>query len=122
MEQRLAQWIRETRKGVVPVDTWMVAYEGKDILRKIYPLSFPAPSEFSDYPFKFSNNWKKGFFKRHNFSLIKISKRKNFTTDKKDWTHKSKMFHLETKTFKISKINYPVWIVAPRGQLFCCMT
>ena len=33
----------------------MVADEGKDILHKLYPLSFSAPSEFSDYPFKFSN-------------------------------------------------------------------
>ena len=68
----------------------MVADEGENIIHKIYPLSFPAPSEFSDYPFKFSNNWQKGFFKRHNFSPRNISKSKNFTTNKKEWTHKSK--------------------------------
>ena len=48
-ERRLAQWILETRKGGVPVETCMVADEGKDILHKFYLLSFPAPSEFSDY-------------------------------------------------------------------------
>ena len=66
------------------MDTWEVADEGKDFLHKIYPLSFPDPSEFSDYPFMFSNDLQKGFFKRHKFSLRKIPKKKNFTTDKKD--------------------------------------
>ena len=62
----------------------MVSNEGRDILRKLYQLSFPDPSEFIDYPFKFSNNWQKWFFNWHKFSLRKISKRKNFTTDKKE--------------------------------------
>ena len=66
----------------------MVSNEGRDILRKLYQLSFPDPSEFIDYPFKFSNNWQKGFLKRHNFSLRIISKSNNFTTDKKEWTYK----------------------------------
>ena len=87
----------------------MISDEGKYIMYKLYPLSFTAPSELNDYPFKFSNNWQRGFFKRHKFSLRKISKRNNFTTDKKEWTQKSKMFHLETITFQISKINDPVW-------------
>ena len=84
----LSLWIRETRKGGVTVETWMVADEGKDILNKLYPLSFPAPSEFSDYPFKFSNNLQKEFFKRQTFYMRKISNRKNCTTDNKEWTHK----------------------------------
>ena len=46
-----------TRKGGVPVDILMVSEEGKDILHKLYPLSFTDPSEFSDYPFKFISNW-----------------------------------------------------------------
>ena len=45
----------------------MVADEGKYILHKLYPLSFHAPSEFSDYLLKFSDNWQKVFFERHNF-------------------------------------------------------
>ena len=71
MEKRLSQWIRETTEGCVPVQTWVVADEGKSILNNIYPLSFPDSGEFSDYPFKFSNNWHKGCFKRHKFSLRK---------------------------------------------------
>ena len=67
IEKRLAWWIRETRKGGLLVETWMVADEGKDILHKLYPLSFPAPSEFSNYPFKLSNNYQKGFLNRHTF-------------------------------------------------------
>ena len=118
MEKCLSQWIKETRKVGVPVETWMVSDEGKDILHKLYPLSFPDPSEFSDYPFKFINNWQKGLYYRHNLSLRKIAKRNNFTTDKKDWTHKSKMFRLDTRTFKISKINDPLWGVAPPVFVF----
>ena len=118
MEKCLAQWIIETRKVGVPVETCMVANEGKYIIHKLYPLSFPAPSEFSEYPFKFSNNCQKRLFKGHKFSLRKTSKSKNFTTYKKEWTHKSKMFHLETKTSQISKINDPVWGVAPPVCVF----
>ena len=73
MDKLLSQWIRETIKVGVPVETWMVSDEEKDILHKLYPLSFPDPSELSDNPFKFINNWQKGFFKRHKFSLRKIS-------------------------------------------------
>ena len=113
MEKKLSWWIRDTRKVGVPLETWVVSNEGKDILHKLYPLSFPAPIEFSDYPFRFGDNRQKRFFKRHKFSLRKISKRKNFTTDKKEWTQKSKMFHLETRTFQISNINDPIWGVAP---------
>ena len=101
MEKCLAQWIIETRKVGVHMEIWMVDDEDRDILHKLYTLSFPDPSELSDYPFKLINNRQKGFFKRHNFSLRKISKRKNFTTDNKEWTHKSKMFHLETRIFQI---------------------
>ena len=96
----------------------MVVDEGKDILHKIYPLYFTAPGEFSDYPFKFSNNWHKRFFKRHKFSLRKISNSKNFTIDKKECTQKSKMFHLDTRTFQIYKINDPVLGVAPYVCVF----
>ena len=74
MEKRLAQWLRNTRKWGVPVETWIVADEGKDILHKLYPLLFPATSELSDYPLKFSNNWQKGFFKRNKFSLRKYQR------------------------------------------------
>ena len=88
MDKILAQWIRDSRKGSIPVENWMIDDEGKDILHNIYPLSFTAPSEFSDYLFKVSNNCQKRLFKRHNFSLRKISKRKNSSTDKKEWTHK----------------------------------
>ena len=115
METRLAWWIIETRKGVILVETWMVDDEGKDILHQLYPLSLPDTSEFIDYPFKFSNNCQKGFFNSHK---RKISKRNNFSIDKKDWNHKSKTFHLETITFKISKINDPVWGFAPCSQFF----
>ena len=57
MEKILFHWIRDNIKGGVPVETWMVADEGKDILHNLHPLSFPDPSEFSDYPFKFISNW-----------------------------------------------------------------
>ena len=67
MEKHLDQWIRETRKGGVPVETWIVSNKGKYILHNIYPLSFTDPIEFSDYPFKFSNNCQKRFFKSYNF-------------------------------------------------------
>ena len=100
------------------METWMVDDEGKDILHNIYPLSFPSPSEFSGYPFKFSNNCRKGFFKRHNFFSEKVSKRKNFNTDNKEWNKKSIMFHLETRAFNISNINDPEWGVAPTVCVF----
>ena len=48
MERLLAQWMRETRKGGVPVETLMVVYEVKCILHKLCPLSFPDTSESSD--------------------------------------------------------------------------
>ena len=66
-EKRLDKWIRETRKGGVPVETCMVDDEGKYNIHKLYSISFPATSEFGDYPFKFSNNLQKGFFKRNKF-------------------------------------------------------
>ena len=57
MEKNLAQWIRGTIKGSVPVDTLVVVDQGKYIMHNLYPLSFPSPGEFSYYSFKFSNNW-----------------------------------------------------------------
>ena len=57
MEKLLSQWIRETKKGGVLVETWVISDEDKDIMHKLYSLQFPGPSEFSNYPFKFSNNW-----------------------------------------------------------------
>ena len=60
MEKLLAKWIRETIKVGLPVQTWVVAIKGKDILHKLYPVSSPDPSEFSDYHFKFGNIGRKG--------------------------------------------------------------
>lgn len=119
MEKRLAEWIRDTRKGGVPVETWMIVEEGKVLLHRLYPKTYPCPDDFADdYPFKFSAKWKTAFFERHKFSRRLISKRKNHNTDKTSWEPKANAFHLETRVFQMSKVNDPEWGVAPPECVF----
>lgn len=119
MEKRLAEWIRETRKGGVPVETWMLVEEGKILLHQMYPTTYPPPDAFNiNYPFKFSRKWQAAFFQRHKFSRRLISKRKNNKTDKTNWEPKSNMFHLETRAFQMSKVNDQVWGIAPPEYVF----
>jgi len=49
MELELAQLIKDLRKSGMPVSTWMVRADGKDILSRMYP----------NVQFKFSNGWER---------------------------------------------------------------
>ena len=68
------------RKDGVVIEMWMVKEDGKCILHEIYPNKFPPPCEY--FPFKFSNSWRNGFFKRHKFSFQMIGTKKNLNAVK----------------------------------------
>jgi hypothetical protein len=65
VEKKLASWIRSTREFGIPVETWMLPLEGQLILDTLYP----------GVVFNFGNRWRKGFFKRENFSFRHVTSR-----------------------------------------------
>jgi hypothetical protein len=64
MEIDLAKSIQELRDLGIPVETYMVQEEARNIHRKTYPTLWTTLTE----PFKFSNNWMSAFFCRFGFS------------------------------------------------------
>ena len=64
MEYILASRIRTVCSLGIPVETWMVRADAREILHELYPSEFPDPSEtaYGHHPFKASNTWLKRFF------------------------------------------------------------
>ena len=67
----------------IPVETWMLEYEGKIIFHEVNPYIYPCPDidgghvNSNQYPIKFSNTWQQNFLKRHKFSFRTLGTKMN---------------------------------------------
>jgi len=72
MELRLAFRVRHLRSMGIPIESWMLRFEGRSIFHEIYPENYPDPqadvldqtNELNVYPIQFSERWQKNFMKR----------------------------------------------------------
>ena len=55
MDKKLAEWVRETRKLGIPVESYMLPIEGLRIMKELYPNQF---DEDGLCTFKFSSGWR----------------------------------------------------------------
>ena len=105
MEIDLAKSIRELRDLGIPVETYMVQEEARNIHRKTYPTLWTTLTE----PFKFSNNWMSAFFRRFGFSRRVIGMKKKIMKNMENLRASIVEFHLNTRALQLSVINDPVW-------------
>ena len=77
MEEHLRVWTDRLRSIGIPVETYMLTYEGRVWLKQRYPLLFmnETEEEFKE-PFAFSCTWRIAFCERHHFSLRRITTKK----------------------------------------------
>ena len=94
MEYHLSARIRELRSLGMPIETWIVRAEAKQLLLELHPKTFPDPltTLCEDFPFKISNMWVHVFFLRHGFFLRKTRKRMNKIGLTGDLTEKVREF------------------------------
>ena len=66
MEYHLAERIHDMRDLGVPVETWMVRADAKQLLYELHPKHYPDPmtTDADAFPFKASDPWLFGFFSR----------------------------------------------------------
>ena len=98
IEYLLASRIRHVRSLGIPVKTWMVRADTRELLHGLHPQQFPDPLTTSpdNFPFKTSNAWLRNFLKRHCFNLRKIGPRMNKKGDYRDTISAIRDFHLKT--------------------------
>ena len=123
MEERLVNIIRLYRSQGFVFETWMLVLEGRGVSRVLYPNMFPDEDEDhvadeENFPFKFSNHWKRAFFKRFNFSLRKVGARVNHKLSMDEWNSKMKTFHVETRDFQLTEMNDPIFGIAHPWWVF----
>ena len=110
MELRLACRVRHLRLMGIPIESWMLRFEGKSIFHEIYPENYPDPQadvldqmdELNVYPIQFSNTWQKNFMKRHNFSFRKLSTKMNKKGKTPEMMATVKDYHMECRSFQLS--------------------
>ena len=105
MEYQLAIWIWELHCLGIPVETYMVPLQGREIMKKLYPDFYKGEdtSGFEE-PFKFSDCWMFAFFKCRRFSTRAITTNKHSLADKKKALEVIHEFHLETRAFQAAKL------------------
>ena len=107
MECHLASRIRHVRSLGIPIETWMVKSDAREILHDFYPNDFPDPAATSieNFPFKASSTWLRSFFARHGFSLRKIGTRINKRGVTGNMIDAIRDFHLATRVLQLSERN-----------------
>ena len=110
MEKELAERITTAREQGIPYETWMLAYDAKDILRK--------KNHKASTRFKASPSWQRTFLERAGLSIRKVTNastalsgpnRRNTERTVVDYLRRARAFQME-------EINDPVWgVTSPYG-------
>ena len=97
MKYLLASCIRHVRSLGIPVETWMVRADTRELLHELHPQQFPDPGSTSpkNFPFKTGNTWLRNSLKRYFFSLRKIGHRMNKKDVSRDTISAIRDFHLK---------------------------
>jgi hypothetical protein len=103
MEIRLTEWVRETRELGIPVETYMLAIIGREMLEEEFPERY-ANQDSSGFkePFLFSNHWQLGYFNRFGFSVHRFMTTKTILRNKGKAAETIRQFHLETRACQLS--------------------
>ena len=107
MEYHLATRIRHMRSLGIPVETWMVRADARELLHELYPEKFPDSTVTSSdmFPFQASDRLLRKFFKRHGFSLRKIGTRINKKGVTGNMIEAVQQFHRKTRVLQLSERN-----------------
>jgi hypothetical protein len=112
MENKLAVFIRNFRLLGPPVEFWMVIHEGKHLLRQESPDKYPSEEYIElygdddlDYPLKFSWQWCRNFFNRHNFSFRKLGTKMNKAVVTPSMIESIADYHISQRVFQLSEMN-----------------
>lgn len=114
MEIRLHSWILETRNLGIPVETFMLPIVGRELMLELYPEMY-RDQDSPDFkePFMFSDKWRSGFFSRFKLALRKFTAKKSILRDKEKVKEHVREFHLDTRSFQMSKPIDPTYGIAP---------
>ena len=110
MEEELAERITTAREQGIPYETWMLAYDAKDILLK--------KNHKASTRFKASSSWRRTFLERNGLAIRKVTNastalsgpnRRNTQQTVVDYLRRARAFQME-------EINDPVWgVTSPYG-------
>ena len=112
MEAILAANVKAIRAIGIPVEAWMVEYEGKMAFHRLHPSKFPEPDlDANDdnvrCPIKFSQTWKRNFMDRKQFSFRKVGTRMNKKGVAPGMMESLRDYHTVTRVFQLSEMLDP---------------
>lgn len=114
MEFELDRWIDLTRRAGIPVQFWMLAMQGKKILRKVTPAQFDGDV----CRFKFSKGWAYAFMTRFALSRRKMTHRSKVNPNSDTNLKTIAAFHMDTRILQRSASNDPLYGLAPPWAVF----